>query len=707
MISPRRLHVAIYIMICLLAVDVRAGQNQPGQADWQMGEVLSGILVEGEVESFEEPLGAKGLPATWSSSDFKKNPPADGSQVFRRVEGGRTGQYCLEGAKTDPAVYVIASKPIDIRSLTLDKEYILEGWMNTDELEGAEACIQLEYWTADGRYIGGGGTLISKPDTKGWTRYRATFRGRYAKADELPPGAKTYLICYLRRGATGKARFDDICVREYRKHYAAGLVTDRYRNVTAGGVMKIRAGLMLKDHGLTPDAIAATCRIEDAEGNTVAELQPTKFNDQWVQFETDTTDLRIGKYALRVEVAIPSRDDLPPITLHCDLSRVEKLPNRKVYVDDHRRLIVKGKPFFPLGVFHAFAYMEKRQPRKGPKHVQRIAEGGFNCIMSYSNPNDEQLKRIHKHGIYWMFCFSNAFAPNDHRNLKTVDDEKRFIEQKVNAYRNDPNLLAWYTGDERHLEDVPHMRKRHDWLKQLDPDHPNWVLNNKSSYAKDFINTCDILSDDPYPVPIAPLDWTLLRARRAARGTLGLRTFWMVPQMFNKGTYRPARDEYILEYRAPDYRELRCMSWTCIAAGANGLVFYNYKDLWRAHHMKREHFDYQWLRATTVAKEIRSQFDVLLSTDAPPEPIRVQAHEDTPWRLWKQDGAVYLLTTNIDVVAHDVSLTFDTPFAHVEPVIPGSFGRLAGKTVHVPHRPVSVSLIKLTPAKTRRETIRP
>jgi hypothetical protein len=63
----------------------------------------------------------------------------------------------------------------------------------------------------------------------------------------------------------------------------------------------------------------------------------------------------------------------------------------KVRIDERRRLIVGGKPFFPLGMYTG---------GMDDGAMRRYAEGGpFNCLIIYGSPPKEMLDRAARHNL--------------------------------------------------------------------------------------------------------------------------------------------------------------------------------------------------------------------------------------------------------------------------------------------------------------------
>ena len=51
-------------------------------------------------------------------------------------------------------------------------------------------------------------------------------------------------------------------------------------------------------------------------------------------------------------------------------------------IDENRRLLVEGKPFFPLGMY--FSSID-------PKDIEEYAKSKFNCLMPYGSPTRQQM----------------------------------------------------------------------------------------------------------------------------------------------------------------------------------------------------------------------------------------------------------------------------------------------------------------------------
>jgi hypothetical protein len=114
-----------------------------------------------------------------------------------------------------------------------------------------------------------------------------------------------------------------------------------------------------------------------------------------------------------------------------------------------------------------------------------------------------------------------------------------------------------------------------------------------------------------------------------------------VPQVFDWGAYR--KGEAKEKTRAPTLAEMRAMAWQCIAAGANGLVFYSFFDLFKMN--ERDPFERRWADVCAMAEEIKRYIPVLLSVEPAPS-VTCEGPGSVETRVWRAGGDVYLLAVN-------------------------------------------------------------
>jgi hypothetical protein len=234
-----------------------------------------------------------------------------------------------------------------------------------------------------------------------------------------------------------------------------------------------------------------------------------------------------------------------------------------------------------------------------------------------------------------------------------------------------------------------------DWLEELDPGRPTWVVLYQVDQVRAYLPTFDVIGTDPYPIPMhspsRALDW----ARKTVDGVFHARPVWMVPQIFNWAAYKNTPEEK-QKCRAPTLAEMRSMAWQCIAGGANGLIFYSWFDLWRmdkdtasgGRAAVREPFEQRWQEVCQMAAEIKQFMPVLLAT----EPHQLMAKFEGPaavaHRTYGHRGATWLLLVNSELTPAEVT-------CHYARTIRAATGELGPKEIKTTARAFSLKMAPL------------
>ncbi len=529
----------------------------------------------------------------------------DGSWSFRApvyrlsTNAPRSGARCLQYVNTDPARYWLCSQRLDLKP---GCRYEITAWVRTENIQGDDsgATLCVEWYDAANRFLGGCYPRGVKGTNRDWQLVRGL-------TGPVPTNAaRCSVSCYVRKGMTGVAWFDDIRVTEIIPPAIEAMISDCYRDQTDGGVVHVH---VVAGHP------RATLELQ-APGPVTA----TKTG-----FCLDTTSWKPGRYELTAIARDADGRELGRRSL--TLTRVEKFPPRKAWIDRHRRLIVDGEPFFPLGTYWGGIKTNE---------MAIYARSPFNCIMPYADVGRAGLDLAHAHGIRVIYSVKDLYA--GHRGIKTEEEARQRIARTVNALKDHPAIIAWYINDELPLTMLDTLTAHRQWLEELDPERPTWAVLYQYNQVREYLPTFDVIGTDPYPIPNSPPSKALEWARTTVAQTFGARAVWMVPQIFDWTSYKK-------QGRPPTLAEMRCMAWSCIAAGANGLIFYSWFDLWRMD--KTTPFEQRWKDVTALAAEIREKIPILLSVEPTPA-LSVEAPESVAWRVFAKDGAVYVLCVNSD-----------------------------------------------------------
>jgi hypothetical protein len=607
-----------------------------------------------------------------------------------------TGAACLQVARTDKAAYTLTTQPLKLQP---NRPYEIAAWVRTEKLTegqagGATICME---WTKAGSFHGG-----EYPKgiwgTRDWTLVKAVAKVP-ADADPL-----VRLVCYLRRDSVGTAWFDDVSVRLVTDYPPVDKVfTHAYRNSSVGEPVRVGATLDLDWAGLKAETAPVRLQVRDGAGRTLATLKPTQVDDKLAEFSVDASTLEPGEYALACGIEAPGGK----LTAEriCTFKRLTEHAPRYAYIDDHQRLIVDGKPFFPLGTYWNTHYHldshtpEQRQAiyAKYPSSRDRTlldlyGKSPFNCLMPYDSWNwqEADLDYLATLNLKIIFSVKDSFYGTcDAYKLKSADEERSALEREVKRVGGHPTLIAWYTNDEVAPDD-PRLLKHQQWMEELDPGRPTWGVSYHSH--ADYVGTCDVYGMDCYPVPSTAPGAVLKQARAAGEGAGASRALWHVPQISDTGTY--GKD--ITASRPPTLPEMRAMAWMCIAAGANGLVFYSFFDLIRAEDV--EPFAPRWAEITTMAQEIKDLEPMLLSVDPAPQPEPVNdADGAVAWRLYAHEGKTYLVTVNSTTEPKTASFGFPKAFSAAENIMGKSSATRNGSRLELSYEPLEVKIVRLTP----------
>jgi len=587
---------ALLLALCLLA------GSASGAETWNCPTGRNLVRNPG----FETAAGAG--PAEWTADP----------QVYALDTSVALGARSLKYANQDPARYLLCSQTIEAQA---GCRYEFAAWVNTQGLTGPDsgATICLEWYDAQGKYLGGSYPDGRKGDTA-WTQVRAV-------STALPrEAARVTLACYVRKGMTGTAWWDNVSVRRWReKPIETALLLPAYRGLLPEKATEVRVRVHARPTELPGNLevyrLAARFSPAGETAAIVARGLPVS-NDTPAEMRLPLPALSAGSYELRVTLTDTKEkrllwEDFYPVSIG------KQFPAS--YVDEHGRLIVNGQPFFPLGMY--FSGLSEEE-------LAVYREGAFNCLMPYGAPTRAQLDLLGGLGLKAIYSIKDLYSGTQYcpSTITRAADEEEAVRDAVRTFRDHPALLAWYINDELPSSMRDRLEAHQRWVEEEDPNHPTWAVLAQVDELPNYFHTCDILGSDPYPIPGASPDmagqWT--RLTRQAGGPA--RAAWMVPQAFRY----PGRD------RPPTYEELRSMTWQCLAEGATGLIFYSWFELRQDRQFP---FEARWPEVKRVVAEVKAMVPMLLSVEKPPA-IGVDQAPALHWTARAYGGAAYLILVN-------------------------------------------------------------
>ncbi len=593
-----------------------------------------------------ETRGQNGLPAEW-------NGPA---AVYCRDEAvKRSGAASLKFVNPDASRYVLRTQRLPLKP---GRRYELSAWIKTENISGtgSGATIALE-WADDSVYLG----HVVRAGFKGTTDWQQLKCGSGCVPDKA---TRCQVTIFVDRGMTGTAWWDDVSVvRVPEPPLSSVLRVPNYRGLVTDRVTEaqVRACLNLADleeHPLSALELRWSLR-KDGEEQAVRTGKAAA-TAATVDLRIPVSGLTAGEHELTVNLVALKTGQTLGATRH---RLVRPAPGQvpKAPIDEHQRLLVDGKPFFPLGMYLCWSEISQADL------ADYMDSGIFNCLVGppQNMVGDEArsyLDMVHAKGLKVIYPIANTYAAEHGcvKEIQTEADERPFVEKTVIASRDHPALLAWYVNDERPPYVLPRQVAHQRWVEELDPTHPTYSVMAVPKDVRRNLETYDIIGTDPYPVRpdngvlSMVSDWT----RQTVQGVAASRPVWMVSQVFNynfwKKHYKHDPRWSKGNIRPPTFEEMRCMAWQCITEGATGLIFYGFFEM---KYDKEFPFAQQWPKVKKMAEEIRDMTPVLLSVESPPA-IEVKQAGWLHSLVKELSGTTYLILVNHEAQEHQAYLRF-------------------------------------------------
>jgi len=537
-----------------------------------------------------------------------------GSELFTiDTQVKRSGSASLRWSNDNPDTYRITTQMVP---LEMGRVYEISAWIKTEKVEGVResgATIALGFSDKDGKYIKGGPHPGGQKGTGDWWQL-------VAYTPPIPENvAQGAFTCYVRKRGdktfTGTAWWDDLVLRPVSLEVRMLRPSYKARVTNESPVLEIEFVAWAKDFNLSSDDVKVDLVIVPAGKDSAPVLEKTHdvaagVSGQLQTLKTDLSELKEGAY----EVHVSLRHVLTGQKLWTQQRTFQRVAqsNRelRVHFDEHHRLMVEGKPFFPIGVY----------TRKAP--VDLLQGTPFNCFMSYDELTKAQMDAANQAGLKVIYSIKNYYnkiwyTPSA---VRSIHHEVPAIRKVVREFRNHPALMAWYVNDELGADVLVEHRAHYQLLNEEDPHHPAWSLHFVPGEMRDLLDTADVFGIDTYPVPDEPLGKVASDMKDTVKAVRSSRPVWSVPQIFSW-------TQYNRKGRPPTLDEMRNMSWQAICNDANGLIYY---ALHSVQNDKEHPFEPRWEDIKTMTGEVSKYSDILLSVEEKP----ALKASDLPWLHW-------------------------------------------------------------------------
>ena len=528
---------------------------------------------------------------------------------------GRNGTAALFYERTDPNVYPIHSVPL--QNLQPEKFYAVSAWVRGENIRatGDEkniGAICVEY-SQDGRWVAGGVYYETNHIGADWQRIETMFK----TPPEIATGRQADLKFYLRQKVVGKIWFDDVEVRI--ASVTPAVVLTRPDRLSFFGEDSL---FSLRTENTLPTNSRMTATITNGGKSREFLLKP-----EGLDFRGDAGKLEPGRVEIAVNIAdMDNKKIVGGETFLLEAYPATVPPKNACILDEYGRAIVDGKPFMPLGVF-GFADEE---------NYRRLKEAGFNCLQLYNSLGlrgnvdhrdpiknvQEGLDLIDRHGLKLIFSLKDQFSHKEgaRRSWGGAEGIDAVSELAVKTVKDHPALLAWYISDEELRSEVPKIVALRRLISRLDPWHPTWTLDYRYEEMPYYGISGDIIGVDPYPISERPVEQSikLVKTAMTAGHSTGL-PVWVVPQIFNWGSYR-LRDnpKAFAESHFPTLEEMKAMTLYSAMLGAKGFIFYSNFDIIQRYDMLLPGSgEREWAKVVEMVKSVKELEPFVLSTKKP------------------------------------------------------------------------------------------
>jgi hypothetical protein len=316
----------------------------------------------------------------------------------------------------------------------------------------------------------------------------------------------------------------------------------------------------------------------------------------------------------------------------CNLRKLTSFPH-EVVLDKERRILIDGRPYFPIGMWGGFAGTPEMKDA-----AKEAADAGFTCYAEGT---------------------PTLVGPSPHV-LRLKEDAFRKLQQ-------DPLLLGWYTHDEPEIHgpaaSPQALRKEFQDAIAKDPHHPVFIVHcpvGLEAY-NDYSGCQDVVMADIYTqfrAGVGPTDPEFLKGlafwMKVARDASGGRepVVAVLPHFGSQvigdsGPFDP-------DARVATLREQRAMAYTSVISGARGTLWFLYYSgsPWYARYTPNVPRSWDALKA--LAGELKFLAPALLAPDES-SALTVESSDKPVYAsLRKPDHESYLIAVNPEATPQDV-----------------------------------------------------
>lgn len=487
-------------------------------------------------------------------------------------------------------------------------------------------------------------------------------------------------------GVKGKAWFDNAKVEEYVPPVVESLHSSAYRDCAWAGKVTFAAALNV------PRELLSGVKGEFffiGKNGRKRSVRAATLDAATATVELNVSELVKGRQT--VEFALFDSKGVESGRATLPFDRLERRPKQwYAWFDENRIMHVRGKRFFPIGVYYSAKSVEE-----GMRLLEDIPINTFHC---YGVPSPAGLDACLSNGVRVIPGINNVYAGSRagmKKGVLTLEDQRNYVLKRVDPVKNHPAIISWYLNDEPRPILAEKMEDQQKFFEKIDPSRPTCSTFDHPEYVRGFMKGFDILDTDPYPIGRWPLREVLDWCDFFRSGALAVKPLWLTPQAFDWKWFRMGKN--MPDAHMPSKEELGSMVWQGIVAGATGINFYGPGHYFKDEHASTKEANLAVLRH--VVKELRKLSPVLLSADGSvlldgvPSALRT--------RTWRFNGDDYVLVVNPEPKPVNASLKLPRRYARGDIEAGGGLTLSGGNSIDVDFGPVGYGVIHLSGPSTR------
>ncbi|MBQ7033513.1 MAG: S-layer homology domain-containing protein [Clostridia bacterium] len=490
------------------------------------------------------------------------------------------------------------------------------------QIDGLEpgAIYQLSAWicSADADQIGFKFEFYIDSQLSAGSAYGSKNTDRYIRTEGAwkqicetvtVPDDTTTVLLYARLFSNGTAYYDDVSfykVAESPHFYADSDEVFYYSDLTGVGTVNVRKNLTYYPEE-AKKTYAATFSLSDGETllySGEGRLEGTETNI--------TFDLALLKEKQKAYTAAVTVEDAAGENVFTESWSVYKY-DRPTMMTKEGQFIVDGKEFNPIYVYHA---KTKEYPDVAKMGITLVQGSGGKDI----DAMEVQLDAAHEAGLKVMLpLYSNMKAAGH-------PDKVELTTNIITRLKDHPAVFAWMIQDEPHLyqETNKHLEASYKLIRELDPVHPCFIMENKEFYFEQTYKYTDILGIDVYPKGNYPAKYVAEHAKLALEASEYRKPVYTLLQCYTHGKWTPTDDD------------VRNMIYQALFVGSSAIGYYA---------MDAEPFDdYVDVLTAFYEKEAADMYDYFVRKKYPRFAVY---QDDAVWyESFVKDGSVYLVVAN-------------------------------------------------------------